>query len=221
MGLISFFRGTAALRRRLKGRSPRQKKCARYFFPNETGFFSTVIKDSAFDALVDMEVAGVRGADAIEYLGLDPEQVDEISPVRSRNLHAAPDGDCLTRVGKDGRVRASRHTVTWLLFSSSHLFCYSHVFSMVDDARIVSTGEYAYSDISEFSTVTTTLDTPAAPKKEGFFRRLFGFGRSPGHSETLCMTLPSGRLELTVDSTEGNRRSIKALRHRLREEKTR
>ena len=93
---------------------------------------------------------------ALEKIGLDEDQVNEIQPVSFHGYRV--DKEAAEKTGKDGKLRTSKYDATVLFFSDSQVFMYQQIFDMIDGTKLEYTLEYFYKDIVSFSTSTKTSE---------------------------------------------------------------
>jgi hypothetical protein len=106
----------------------------------------------------------------------------------------------LKKIGKDGESRSSKFEVTWLLFSSSHVYMYKFIFDTTSDWEQELMEEYAYRDITSFSTVSW---------KDKYVNRTTTFKLTVSGADFSCSLLRD-------DETD---RTISAMKQKLREKK--
>lgn len=143
-----------------KGRTSGQKKAIDYFYKPRGCIFGKVY-DSTYDYLVlkKLNALGAKNK-ARERLGLDAEQIGEISPIA---LHGYTFKDAgfrrqVKRIGDDGMTRSSAYNITWLFFSDEQLFTWSLTFDMLSRAKREITREFFYKDITSVSILTDTFE---------------------------------------------------------------
>jgi len=147
----------AERKRLLKGRTPEQQAAIKYFL-GAGGCFGKCISDEEYESMV---MAKAKAFDfrkkALEKIGLDESQVNEVPPVHFEGY--AFDGDSVQeKQGADRVLRSSSYQVTWLFFSSSQVFVYQYTFSLIDEAKKERTEEFFYKDISSFTTDSKTVE---------------------------------------------------------------
>ena len=104
----------AALAGMKNGKSPDQKKVIDYFLGGG-GCFSKAMSDDKYDEMVEEKLRSINFKQrALEVLGIDPEQVNEIAPVHFEGFDFG--GDALVKRGNDDLWRSSAYEITWIFF---------------------------------------------------------------------------------------------------------
>ncbi|MBR4838708.1 MAG: hypothetical protein IK004_09840 [Bacteroidales bacterium] len=147
------------VKERIKGRTDDQIAVIRYFC-NKPGFlWKKPMSDQEYD---DMVLAILQKNDyrqkALNKIGLDESQVNEIEPVHFEGFQF--DKYSFSKKGEDKKWRSSKYQITWLFFSSTQVFLYQNTFNLDEDGKKEQTEEYFYKDITNFSTSTDTVETP-------------------------------------------------------------
>ena len=145
---------------RIKGRTDDQKAVLRYFC-NEPGFlWKKPISDEEYDKMVFkvLEANDYRQK-ALNKIGLDESQVNEIEPVHFEGFQFDNGKDSLSKKGKDRKWRSTKYQVSWLFFSATQVYLYQNTFNMDEDGKKESTEEYFYKDITNFSTSSETVES--------------------------------------------------------------
>jgi hypothetical protein len=149
------------LMRELKGKTPEQQKIVKYFLAPD-GCLSGKMKDGEYEALVQARRASTNFKQkALDKIGVDASQVNEIPPVHFEGYYMIDDKDRVVnwvRRGKDRVWRGSWYAISWLFFSNTHIYVYQYRFNMADDAKRESTQEYFYKDVTSFKTSTDSVD---------------------------------------------------------------
>lgn len=199
----------AALKK--KERNEDQKKVIRYFLND--GCLSKHISDEEYmrmlsDALAKFDFKQM----ALDKIGLDESELQEISPVELRNWLA--DKTTYARVGKDCKWRYSGYQVTWLFFSSTQVYSYQYTLYMDCDEKKETTNEYFYKDITSFNTATDTVEVNVydPKKKQDTLKNV--------DSTRFCMVVPGDKFYCAMEQTEENERAVKAMKAKLREKKS-
>ena len=142
----------------LKGKTPEQKKVIKYFVGMDGGCLSKGMADSEYDAMVMAAVDALNlKARALDKIGLDESEVNEIAPVNFSSY--CYDGNVFTRVGKsDDYIRSSAYQVSWIFFSATQVYLYQYTLNMDDNSKKETTEEYFYKDVVNFNTASETKD---------------------------------------------------------------
>ena len=142
-----------ALAEACKGKTQEQKKVIEYFCKEE-GCMSKNMTDDAYLAQVRAKRDSLNlKQKAIAKTGLDEDEIKEISPAVFEGFVFSK---AYSKKRANGNWVSSRYQVSWLFFSSTQVFLYSHIFNMDDDDKKVTTEDYFYKDVITFSTVSET-----------------------------------------------------------------
>lgn len=216
IGAVIYFkwiRDPKEVRDRCKNRSEEQKKVVRYFMREGCLAFG-LLKDEEYDALVMNHIKSMNFKQkAINKIGLDESELKEIEPVTFEGYVFDGGKKTFSKYGKDKKWRSSAYEISWLFFSSSQVYLYQYMFNLDEDGKKERTEEYFYKDITNFQTVSDTIETPVwDPKKD----------------KTILVNVDSNRFALTVsgdkfycslDQNEYTERAIQAMKAKLREKK--
>ncbi|MCL2711011.1 MAG: hypothetical protein FWE95_09025 [Planctomycetaceae bacterium] len=113
-----------------------------------------IVTDAEIDEVVSNYFKDNLKSMALHKLGVDEEQVQEISPIHIGNYYFndIPTASSVKRkTGKDGRNRASHYEVLTFLFSADQVYCYRLRFSLLEGKKQETTDEYFYRDIVSVS----------------------------------------------------------------------
>jgi hypothetical protein len=220
MGIGSYVAGVALnaaekqteMKQRLKGRTPDQQQVIKYFYGKGK------MSDQEYDGMV---MAKMKGIDfkrkALEKHGLDESQVNEVSPIHFEDYFFNNDGKNYAKRGKDGVLRSSAYQVTWLLFSSSQVYIYQYTFNMDEDGRKEQTEEYFYKDITNFSSITDSVekDMPAKTSCTGKVT----YVRSTVDTHRFAATVPGDKFYCAMKQNDYTEKAIQGMKAKLREKK--
>lgn len=136
-----------------EGRTENQQKVIRYFLED-----SSKLTDAEYDSIVQSKLQSLNLKQrAMEKLGIDETQVNEIDPVHLEGYYyAADDLDAkkqaiYKKTGEDFFTRTSAYQQTWLFFSNEQIFAYQYTFNLDEEGYKETTEEYFYKDIVDFS----------------------------------------------------------------------
>jgi hypothetical protein len=217
MGCIDAIFGNSAAKNQLKGRTDDQQKAILYFLGGTGGCLGTKpCSDAEYDVIVRARLTSVGTKEqALERLGIDIEQVNEIDPVRLEGFNYTKQR---IKRGDDNLLRSSGYQVTWLFFSSDQVYAYQYVFALDDDAKNVRTEEYFYRDITNFSTKTNTVE----------YNKNMGGGcmsqpttqRSTEDVDVFRLVVPGDSFEASMTQSDYTTKAVRAMQQKLREKKT-
>jgi hypothetical protein len=144
-----------------KGKTPDQVKALKFLLsiPNEKGCFSnTYLTEAAYDSIrLAKRGRGDLKDKALEKLGIDETQVQEIEPIcfegyRYEYSKLQPYIRAVEAVNY-----SSMYEVTWLFFGDEQVYLYKYSFDTTDETRADMTLEYFYKDITAFSTTSDNV----------------------------------------------------------------
>lgn len=202
----------AELKKLIQGRPKEQQDVIKYFF-GKGGFLTKRITDVEYDSLVANKIKQSNFKQkALAKIGLDESQVNEIEPVNfegwlfGKNVSWA-------KYGLDNKARSSAYQITWLFFSSSQLYIYKHTIHFDKDDKKVETEEYFYKDITNFSTVTDTVE-------QSFWNNnLKKYEVKNVESNDFAITVPGDKFYCSMEQNDYTERAIQGMKAKLREKK--
>jgi hypothetical protein len=206
------------LNRRLKGRSPDQKKVIKYFNPEGgcLSFLSSGLKDDEYEAMVMTFLKNLNAKQkGFKKTGVDESEVAEIDPVHFEGYFF--DGGNYSLRGKDNIWRSSAYQITWIFFSSKQIYVYQYTFNMDEDGKKERTEEYFYKDITNFTTVSETVEVEAVIKKN--CQGEPQYGRVNVDTNVFKITVPGEKFECAMVQNEYTERVIQGMKAKLREKK--
>lgn len=210
----------AELKRLIQGRPQEQQDVIKYFFgknsfPGE-GFLAKRITDEEYDSLVASTVKqNSFKQKALDKIGLDESQVNEIEPVHFEGwLYGKKNNVDWAKYGLDNKPRSSAYQITWLFFSSTQVYIYKHTIHFSKDDKKVATEEYFYKDITNFSTVTDTVE-------QSFWNNnLKKYEVKNIDSNDFAITVPGDKFYCSMDQNDYTERAIQGMKAKLREKKS-
>ena len=200
------------LKKLLQGRSPQQQDVIKYFY-GKGGFLTKRISDEDYDNIVFQTI---KDSDfkkkALDKIGLDETQVTEINPVNFEGwLFGKSVG--FAKYGLDNKARSSAYQITWLFFSSSQVYIYKQTINFDKDDKKVATEEYFYKDITNFSTVTDTVE-------QSFWNNnLKKLEVKNVDSNDFAITVPGDKFYCSMEQNEYTEKVIQGMKAKLREKK--
>lgn len=210
IGGYIYFKGISEpeeLKKLIQGRPQQQRDVIKYFF-GKGGFLTKRITDAEYDNLV---ASTIKQSDfkqkALAKIGLDESQVNEIDPVNFEGWLFGKTVDW-AKYGTDRKARSSAYQITWLFFSSSQVYIYKHTIHFNKDDKKVTTEEYFYKDITNFSTVTDTVEMS-----------FWGEGVKNVDSNDFAITVPGDKFYCSMEQNDYTERAIQGMKAKLREKK--
>jgi hypothetical protein len=201
----------------LKGRTEQQQDVIKYFwgkgsFP-ATGFLCKRITDAEYDNLVANKIKQINLKEkALAKIGLEASQVSEIDPVSFEGwLYGT--GVAWAKAGLDHKTRSSAYQISWLFFSDTQVFIYKQEMNFDSDAKKVSTEEYFYKDITNFSTITDTIEQNFwDDKSKTFVKKTID-------STDFAITVPGDKFYCSMQQNDYSERVVQGMKAKLREKK--
>ena len=171
--------------------------------------------DAEYDAAVENHIPAYELFDyALEKLGLDETEVQEIDPVVLGGYEFI--GADKFKQGRDGKWRSNVYEIVMLLFTQNELHAYTVRFMTTEDLFLgEGTDTYFYKDIVSVSTASTSEKVVTSNGFFGFFRR-----ERYVNSEAFKLTTKGGTsITVHIRNTSYTEQSVKAMRALLREKK--
>jgi len=160
------------------------------------------VKDDEYDRMLSETLNSMNFKEkALGKIGLDEDQLKEIPPVYFHGFYYKD--NAMYRIGKDGRLRSSKYSATWLFFSGSQVYMYQHVLDMASTWKKEVTEEYFYKDITNFSTVTETVTVGGKNMEVNEF----------------ALIVPGDKFFCSISGVPDADRAISAMKQKLREKK--
>lgn len=144
------FKNAKMVKQLCKGKNSEQSEVIAYFL--RAGCGAKIISDEQYLQMVDRKKQKYGSVKyALNKLGIDEEQVNEISPVCFEGFDYK---NTYVKKTANGKWISSRYEVTWIFFSDSQVHVYSCGFDMDKENKKESTSEYFYRDVNSFSTIS-------------------------------------------------------------------
>lgn len=201
------------------GKSAEQVKVIDYFTKQGCCAAFGLMKDEEYRALVRArrDTLGLSEPQkALDKLGVDESQVNEIAPVRLEGFLVPK---AFAKKTAAGSWVTSRYEVTWLFFGSHQIYLYSMSFNMDEDRKNEMTQEFFYKDVTAMATATKTYSSEGDASE-----RMKSVGDEKVEVERLVfqITVPGEKLIVAMDEDEvpDRERIVQAMKHKLREKKS-
>lgn len=209
---LKWIRDPKAVRERCKNRTAEQKKVIRYFMRD--GFLAFgLLKDEEYDELVAKKVKSMDFKQkALSKIGLDESELQEIEPVTFEGYYFDPK-KTFSKWGKDKEWRSSAYQISWLFFSSSQVYLYQYTFNMDEEGKKELTEEYFYKDITNFQTISDTVETPVWDKDKD---KAVLVNVDKNH---FAITVPGDKFLCSMEQNDYTERAVQAMKAKLREKK--
>jgi hypothetical protein len=200
----------------IKGRSEEQQKVIKYFLKPE-GCFSKNIPDAEYDNLVQTKYTGLNlRQKALDKIGVDESQVNEIAPCEFKNWHFSK--DARVKSGKDGKFRSSAYQGTWLFFSDKQVYVYQYTLNLDGDGKKERTEEYFYKDITNFSTSSESEEKETWGLSKGCIKKPTVSRRNVEH-DVFKLIVPGDQFSCEMVNNSEAEDRIRAMKNKLREKK--
>ncbi|MCL2845797.1 MAG: CvpA family protein [Chitinivibrionia bacterium] len=156
-------------------------------------FFNRLMTDTEYDNLVKSKTSNVTKEKALTELGLDEDEVKEIAPVcfEGYNFVSAQ----YSKVRENGKLVSSCYTKSWLFFSDTQTYTYSHDCHFDKNLQKDITQEFFYKDV-------TSVYAERSDKQAAFE-----------------LIVPNAKFYAPMKNTEENANIVQAMKQKLREKK--
>jgi hypothetical protein len=193
------------LQKLLKGKTADQKKAINYFL--KTGCFSGIISEDEYEAMVwaKRDLLKLRER-ALNKIGLDEDQVNEISPAKFEGWVY---NNAYVKKKQNGNYVSSAYQVSWCFFSSTQVYLFRYTFNMDDDNKTESTDEFFYKDVVSFSTVSATETT----------HKTIDGTEIKIENHYFQMVVPGDKLPMPMSGVSNAESIIQGVKQKLREKK--
>ena len=209
---MTHYNDSPYVKNRIKGRTADQQAVIRYFC-NKPGFlWKKPMSDKQYDEMV-IQILNRNDyrQKALNKIGLDESQVNEIEPVHFEGFQFGKDS--FAKKGDDGKWRSSKYQISWLFFSASQVFLYQNTFNLDEDGKKETTEEYFYRDITNFSTSTDTVETPEYDEKTNKTILV------NVDTNRFALTVPGDKFYCSMEQNEYSEASIQGMKAMLRDKK--
>ena len=205
-----------------KGKTEEQKQAIDYLFgENESqgcGCLSqlTTITNQQYMAIVQRKCEEFdTRARALEKIGLDPSQVQEIPPIVLSSF--VYDDDCHVRVD-NGVAVSSQYSITWIFFSATQMYTYKYVFDTTSSDTWEITNDFFYGDITCFTTGHSVKEKIRVTAAKGCLGTET-VNKSRYVVDTLEVIVPGTKYIVSLTNSPTVEQSIQAAKAMLREKK--
>ncbi|MBR1514651.1 MAG: hypothetical protein IJ622_10230 [Bacteroidales bacterium] len=202
----------------MKGRTEEQKNALKYFYQYKGCIFGHLMTDQEYEQMV---VKMINSTDwkkkALAKIGMEEEDVQEVRPIHFEGFDYTPKNS-LSLYGKDMKWRSSHYQISWVFCSATQVYVWQYTFSTIDDTKKERTEEYFYKDITNFSTVTETIEkeVPVKTTCKGDVE----FGLKNVEDKQFSIIVPGDRLNCQMEDEDDTlEASIQGLKAKLREKK--
>jgi hypothetical protein len=216
----------------LKGRTNEQQTVIKYF-KKPAGCFSKNVSDEEYVQLVQKKIEAMNFKQrALDKIGLDESQVNEIEPVHFENyygigINRESNKDrywptyLWVKRGLDGIRRTNAYQVSWLFFSDKQVYVYQSTLNLNEDGKNERTEEYFYKDITNFSTTSESAEQEEIIQKKGCLGIGAGItvARKNLDTDRFALIVPGDKFFCELVKNDYSEGRIQAMKAKLREKK--
>ena len=205
------------IKKLMKGRTKEQQSAINYFVGGG-GCLSSSLSDQQYESMVMAKAKSVDFKNkALEKIGLDESQVNEIEPVHFQGYYFDEKDSTFAKWGKDRKWRSSAYQISWIFFSSTQIYVYQYTFHLTEDSKKASTEEYFYRDITNFSTSSDTVEKVVL-EKAGCIGEP-SFEKKNVDSNRFALVVPGDKFYCSMEQNDYTERAIQGMKAKLREKK--
>ncbi len=148
----------------MRGKNSQQQSIIKFFYGVGGGCTSSGMTAQEYEKLVRDRLSKLDTKQmALNKLGIDEEEVQEITPVSFSGYIFNDDKvDNLAARGSGNTWISSEYMVTWLFFSDNQIFVYQYSFNMTSDSKKEQTLQYFYQDVTNFRASSETYQKVVA-----------------------------------------------------------
>ena len=202
-----------------KGKTPEQKACIDFLYDLSAGGCmgkKGSMTMQQYMGIVQAKCQALNSqARAMEKIGLDPSQIQEIPPIVLSSF--VYDDDCLVRVDNNVAV-SSQYSVTWIFFSATQMYTYKYVFDTTSDNTWEYTKDFFYTDITCFSTLQAVKEKIVVAAGSGCMKSE-SITKNHYVVDTLEIIVPGASYIFSLRNSPTIQQSIQAAKAMLREKK--
>lgn len=200
------------IRAQSRGKNEQQKKVIRYFVDDSfLGKFLKMKDDEYLQMVSDVKSSLNLKAKALEKLGVDEDQVKEITPLE---LEGWRFDKAYAKKNDQGKYISSKYCISWVFCSDDQLYLYQYYFDMDEDKKKETTHEFFYSDITSVSTASDTEKCRVITK---------GIESSVEvDNESLTLVVPGDKIYISMSNdTDDVTDTIKGIKQKIMDAKKR
>lgn len=121
-------------------------------------------------------------------------------------------------MGKDRVWRSSAYQISWIFFSDTQVYVYQYTFNMDEDGKKEATEEYFYKDITNFSTVSDSVEKEVVDKVSCTGKTTYV--RKSVDSNRFALVVPGDKFYCSMEQSDYTERAIQGMKAKLREKKS-
>ena len=203
----------------LRGKSPEQQAIIRFFYGAGGGCISQGMTVEQYQEQVSARLQGLNTKQmALKKLGIDEEEVQEITPVTFEGYVFNDKVDNLVKRTTASTWVSSEYQITWLFFGEKELFIYQYSFSMTSDSKRENTMQYFYQDVTNFSAASETYQKIVSEPRGGC-QGGSEYMQVSTDADEFRIVVPGDTLRCSLTPTDSTDAAIRGMRNKLREMK--
>ena len=155
-------------------------------------------------------------AKAIEKIGLDESEIQEIAPIILASF--LYDDDALIKV-ENGQAVSSQYAITWIFFSATQIYTYKFIFDTTSDNTWEFTNDFFYTDITCFSTSRMLKEKIDVKISQGCMKSGEDYIKNNYIVDKFEIIVPGTSYSFSMRNSDTFERSLQAAKAMLREKK--
>ncbi len=204
----------------MRGKNSQQQSIIKFFYGTGGGCTSSGMTAQEYEKLVRDRLSKLDTKQmALNKLGIDEEEVQEITPVSFSGYVFNDKVDNLVAQGSGNTWVTSEYMVTWLFFGNSEVFIYQYSFNMTSDSKKERTMQYFYQDITNFTSSSETYQKVVA-ETSGCMGAV-SYRMASTDVDEFSIIVPGDKLRCSMTPNEYTDSAINGMRNKLREKKNR
>lgn len=204
----------------MRGKNSQQQSIIKFFYGAGGGCTSSGMTAQEYEKLVRDRLSKLDTKQmALNKLGIDEEEVQEITPVSFSGYVFNDKVDNLVAQGSGNTWVTSEYMVTWLFFGNSEVFIYQYSFNMTSDSKKERTMQYFYQDITNFTSSSETYQKVVA-ETSGCMGAV-SYRMASTDVDEFSIIVPGDKLRCSMTPDEYTDSAIRGMRNKLREKKNR
>lgn len=208
----------------LKGKSDSQQIALKFFAGEpvkKACFKKTYLTAEGYSDLVsENREHGDYKQRALQKLGIDEEQVQEIDPVMFEGYRYEHERLMPYLQVVEGKFVSSMYEITWLFFGDEQVYAYHCAFDTTDQTASENTLEYFYRDITAFATGSDNVEKKIWVAEGSGCSKTRESQKKMVSSELFRIVVPGDAFSTALTNEDEFAGSIAAMKQKLREKKT-
>ena len=154
---------------------------------------------------------------ALNKIGLDESQVQEIEPVHFDSYYFSQKNDNLNKPGNDYKWKSSEYQITWIFFGDDQVYVYQYTMNMASGSKKEKTMDYFYKDITNFTSASKTYEKEVLDKVSCTGQATYV--RKTVDVNEFTIIVPGDKVTCSMDQNDYTERAIQGMKAKLREKK--